>query len=160
MGKILSDTKKNWPELGLYERFEQSIAIILTIAVSIIVLIATWRLVLTLFQSIPVVSLETARFDIVREIFAKILVVLIALEFNHTIRGLIERRRGIVQVQAVVLIALLAVLRKLLVVEITPEETGLLLALAALILALGGVYWGLCQQEGKSDRNHAARDAA
>jgi uncharacterized Fe-S cluster-containing radical SAM superfamily enzyme len=37
------------------------------------------------------------------------MIVLISLEFNHTILGLIERGRSIVQVRAVVLIALLAV---------------------------------------------------
>jgi len=107
--------------------------------------------VLEILVSVPNALFETTRFDIVGAIFAKVFVVLIALEFNLTLRGLIQRRRSIVQAQSVLLIALLAVLRKLIVVEITPEETNLLLALSALVVALGGVYWALRWQEGRSE---------
>ena len=158
MKEFFHETRTSWPELSVYQRFEQVITIILTISVSVIVLFATWRLILTLFHSIPLILLDTTQFDIVKEIFAKVFVVLIALEFNHTLRGLIERRNGIVQVQAVVLIALLAILRKLIVIEITPNETGMILALAMLILALGGVYWALRQQEARGKKAYAGKE--
>jgi uncharacterized membrane protein (DUF373 family) len=80
-------------------------------------------------------------------IFGMIMIVLIALEFNHTILGLLERGRSIVQVRAVVLIALLAILRKFIVIEIGEADALLLLALSASTLALGGVYWAVREQD-------------
>jgi uncharacterized membrane protein (DUF373 family) len=72
-----------------------------------------------------------------QSIFGMIMIVLIALEFNHTILGLLERGRSVVQVRAVVLIALLAVLRKFIVMEIGEADALLILALSASTLALG-----------------------
>lgn len=157
MRKLFPETRTHWPDLSTYERFEQVTAIFLSIAVSLVIIFALWRLVLEIFVSVPGALFETTRFDIVGAIFAKVFVVLIALEFNHTLRGLIQRRRSIVQAQSVVLIALLAVLRKLIVMKITPEETNLLLALSALVVALGGVYWALRRQGGRSERTESAQ---
>ena len=66
------------------------------------------------------------------------MIVLIALEFNHTILGVLHRGLSVVQVRAVVLIAPLAVLRKFIVIEIGEADATLLLALPAATLALGG----------------------
>ena len=76
-------------------------------------------------------------------IFGMIVTVLIALEFNHTLLGVLERRHSIVQVRTVVLIALLAIARKFLILDLKEAEHTTLLGLAgaALALALGGVYW-------------------
>jgi uncharacterized membrane protein (DUF373 family) len=50
---------------------------------------------------------------------------------------------SIVQVRAVILIliALLAIVRKLIIIDISPGEASQLLVLAAATLSLGGVYW-------------------
>ena len=45
------------------------------------------------------------------------------------------------------LIALLAVLRKFIVIEIGEADALLLLALSASTLALGGVYWAVREQD-------------
>jgi uncharacterized membrane protein (DUF373 family) len=44
-------------------------------------------------------------------------------------------------VRAVILIAMLAIVRKLIILDLASGEPGELFALAAAILALGGVYW-------------------
>ena len=54
---------------------------------------------------------------------------------------LAERSDSVVQVRAVVLIALLAVVRKLIILDLSSTDAFHLLALAAAILALGAVYW-------------------
>jgi uncharacterized membrane protein (DUF373 family) len=54
---------------------------------------------------------------------------------------LAERRDNVVQIRSVILIALLAVVRKLLILDVVTTEALQLFALAAAILALGGVYW-------------------
>ncbi len=80
-----------------------------------------------------------------------IFTVIIALEFKRSLVGLAERRDSIIQVRAVILIALLAVVRKLIILDITHTEALSLFALAAAILALGCVYWLV------RDRARAAR---
>src|SRR6266436_2901494 len=58
-----------------------------------------------------------------------------------------ERAESIVQVRAVILIALLAIVRKLIILDISPGDAPQLLALAVATLSLGGVYWLVRDQE-------------
>jgi uncharacterized membrane protein (DUF373 family) len=76
-----------------------------------------------------------------------IFTVIIALEFKKSILVLAERRDSVVQVCTVVLIALLAILRKLLLLDLNTTDALQLFALAAAILALGGVYWLIRDQD-------------
>jgi uncharacterized membrane protein (DUF373 family) len=76
-----------------------------------------------------------------------IFTVIIALEFKKSILVLAERRDSVVQVRTVVLIALLAILRKLLLLDLNTTDALQLFALAAAILALGGVYWLIRDQD-------------
>jgi uncharacterized membrane protein (DUF373 family) len=76
-----------------------------------------------------------------------ILTVIIALEFKRSLLVVAERRESVVQVRTVVLIALLAILRKLLILDFSATEALQLFALAAAILALGAVYWLVRQQD-------------
>ena len=80
-----------------------------------------------------------------------IFTVIIALEFRRTLLVVTERQQSIVHVRAVILIAMLAIVRKLIILDLASGGSGELLALAAAILALGGVYWLI--------RDRDARDA-
>src|SRR3954470_561449 len=82
-------------------------------------------------------------------IFGMILTVLIALEFNHSILSVLERKQSIVQVRTVVLIALLALVRKFIILDASKTEPLTLLGLAAAILALGAVHWLVRDQDRK-----------
>jgi uncharacterized membrane protein (DUF373 family) len=70
-----------------------------------------------------------------------IFIVIIALEFRRTLLVITERQQSIVHVRAVILVAMLAIVRKLIIFDLTSGGSGELFALAATILALGGVYW-------------------
>ncbi len=85
--------------------------------------------------------------------------VLIALEFNHTLRYMVARERGIVQAQAVILIAQLAVARKIMVVELYEMPPGAMAAMAGLVLALGITYW-LIRERDASERHVSEREGA
>jgi uncharacterized membrane protein (DUF373 family) len=74
-------------------------------------------------------------------VFGMIFTVIIALEFKRSLVVLAERQDTVVQVRTVVLIAMLAVVRKLIILDLTATNAQQLFALAAAILALGGVYW-------------------
>jgi uncharacterized membrane protein (DUF373 family) len=58
----------------------------------------------------------------------------------------------VVQVRAVVLIALLAIVRKLIILDLNNTDSLQLFALATAVLALGAVYWLVRDQ----DQRHGA----
>jgi len=71
----------------------------------------------------------------------------IALEFKRSLLVVVERRFGIVHVRVVVMIAMLAVVRKFIILDLQEVEALKLLALGAAMLALGIVYWLVRDQD-------------
>jgi uncharacterized membrane protein (DUF373 family) len=63
-----------------------------------------------------------------------------------------------VQVRTVILIAMLAVVRKLIILDLTRTYALELFGLAAAILALGGVYW-LVREQDRRERVSSNGDA-
>ena len=79
---------------------------------------------------------------------------LIALEFNHTLQYVVTRPQCMIQTKVVLLIALLALARKFIILDLHEVSPGHLLGLAATTLALGIVYWLLRERD-----DHAAGPA-
>ena len=128
--------------MSLYERFEQIIILILTALIEIIVVLAVWNLMVKIVLSIILSqSFDPTDYGVFQALFGMIFTVIIALEFRRSLVVLHNRHDSIVQVRTVVLIALLAVVRKLMIVDIATTDAAQLFALAAAILALGGVHW-------------------
>ena len=116
--------------------------LILTGLIGIVIVFAVWNLMLKIVLSIVVSgSFDPTDYSVFQAIFGMIFTVIIALEFKRSLLVLAERRDNVVQVRSVILIALLAVVRKLLILDVAATEALQLFALAAAILALGGVYW-------------------
>jgi uncharacterized membrane protein (DUF373 family) len=65
-----------------------------------------------------------------------------------------------VQVRTVILIALLATVRKLMILDMTSTSALQLFGLAAMILALGGVYWLVRDQERQERRGETSHPSA
>ena len=80
-----------------------------------------------------------------------IFTVIIALEFERSLLVIAERDRGVVQVRTVILIALLAIVRKLMIMDLSTADAQELFALAAAVLALGGVHWLVRDQDKRED---------
>ena len=59
----------------------------------------------------------------------------------------ISKRHGIVKFRTVLLIARLAIVRKLMIIDLSAAEAQQVFALAAAILALGAVYWLVREQD-------------
>lgn len=76
-----------------------------------------------------------------QSLFGEIMTLLIAMEFNHTIHLVAMRRQNIIQVKTVLLIAILALARKVIIMDLHAITSGQIEALAAITLALGIVYW-------------------
>ena len=143
-----------WKLLSIYGKFEHAVILILTGLIAIIIMLAVWHLVLKVLAGI----VASQAFDptdntVFQALFGMIFTVIIALEFKRSLLVVAERRSSIVQVRTVVLIALLAIVRKLLILDMSATDALHLFALASAILALGCVYWLVRDQD---NREHAA----
>jgi uncharacterized membrane protein (DUF373 family) len=82
-----------------------------------------------------------------QSVFGMIFTVIIALEFKRSLLLVAERKETVVQARAVILIAILAIVRKLIILDLATTDALQLFALAAAILSLGGVYWLVREQD-------------
>ncbi|HET6375886.1 MAG TPA: phosphate-starvation-inducible PsiE family protein [Methylocella sp.] len=149
---LLRETKEAWPTLGLYERFEQAVALVLTFLIACVVAVATVQLVMGVGLTLVLKPVEPLEHGVFQNVFGMIMTVLIALEFNHTILGILHRKDSIVQLRTVILIALLAMARKFVVIETSEADPLTIIGLAAAVLALGAVYWLVREQDRRQAR--------
>jgi uncharacterized membrane protein (DUF373 family) len=146
---MLRDTREAWPGLTTYERFEQIVSLVLTALISLVIIAAVLNLTFRIVLLVLFGLLDPAEHNVFQAIFGMIFTVLIALEFNHSIIGVLERKESIVQVRTVVLIALLALARKFIILDASKTEPMTILGLAFAVLALGAVYWLVRDQDRK-----------
>jgi uncharacterized membrane protein (DUF373 family) len=140
-----------WRRLTVYLKFEHAVVLVLTALLSLIIVSAIWKLALkVVFSLVLSDSFDLTDLAVFQSVFGMIFTVIIALEFKRTLLVVSDRTKNVVQVRAVILIALLAVVRKLIILDISPGDAPQLLALAAATLALGGVYW-LVRDEDKRE---------
>lgn len=145
-----------WPGVGIYGRFEHVIVLILTGLIAIVVVAAVWSLaVKILFGLIESGAFDPTDHAVFQSVFGMIFTVIIALEFKRTLLVVAERKNSVVQVRAVILVAILAVVRKLIILDIATADAPQLFSLAAAILSLGIVYW-LVRDAADDDRPTAS----
>jgi uncharacterized membrane protein (DUF373 family) len=144
---------KRWRGLSVQAQFEHVIVLFLSALIAVVVALTVWSLGL----SVLAILLQPNTFaaadpTVFQSLFGMMFTVIIALEFRRTLLVITERQQSIVHVRAVVLIAMLAIVRKLIIFDLAGGAAVELFALAAAILALGGVYWFV--------RDRETRDAA
>ncbi|WP_417281704.1 phosphate-starvation-inducible PsiE family protein [Azospirillum himalayense] len=139
--EIFGKTRRAWDALTFYQRFEQIVCLILTFLIAIIIAAALWHLTVRIVLLVLLDAVDPANQAVFQNVFGMIMTVLIALEFKHSLLGILERRRSVIQLRTVVLIALLALVRKFIIIDATKTEPATLMGLAMAVLALGGVYW-------------------
>jgi len=132
---------ERWPTLSFYQRFESVIAFVLTLIVTLIILVALYGLLVDVTAGLVLGILNPLEHKVFQLVFGEILTVLIALEFNHTIQFIVTRQQGIIQTKTVLLIALLALARKFIVLDLKETTADEMLGMAAITLALGLTYW-------------------
>lgn len=136
-----------WTPLTFYQKFEHISIFFLSGLIAIVVVLALWKLTLKIFLSMLSMTFDPTDHAVFQAIFGMIFTVIIALEFKRSLLVLAERRNSVVQVRTVVLIAILAVVRKLIILDLKETDPLQLLALAAAILALGCVFWLVRDQD-------------
>ena len=140
-----------WRVLSYYQRFEGLVALVLTLVVALIIVVALFRLTYGVVTGLLLGVLNPLDHGIFQSVFGEILTLLIALEFNHTLQFVVNRQQSIIQTKIVVLIALLAIARKFIVLDLGSVDAAQLLGLAAVTLALAIAYWLMRERDDRVD---------
>ena len=130
-----------WHKLTFYQRFESLIALALTLVITLVILVAMYRLILEVVTGLIFGAMNPLEHGVFQTVFGEIMTVLIALEFNHTLQYVVTREQSIIQTRIVLMIALLALARKFIILDLKNTDSNQMLGLAALTLALGITYW-------------------
>ncbi|GAB0116616.1 phosphate-starvation-inducible PsiE family protein [Acidisoma sp. 7E03] len=131
----------------LYETFEHIIMLVLTLVIVVLIALATWHLVLVTAALISTGSLDPADPSVYPAIFGMFFTVLIGLEFKRSFLIVTSSQASIVRIRSIILIGLLATLRKFIVLDLKEVNVSETIAVAVAILALGLVYWLVRDQE-------------
>jgi len=108
-----------WRILSFYERFEQVVSVILTMIISIVIVYALFALAHEVFYDLLLGGKDPLEHATFQRIFGMIMAVL----------------------TTVILIALLAIARKLIILDFEHSSPAWLASLSLSVLALGIAYW-------------------
>jgi uncharacterized membrane protein (DUF373 family) len=138
------------PTLTLYQRFESVVGVVVTILVTGVIVVALFRLSIEVVGGLVLGVLNPLEPQVVQTVFGEIMTVLIALEFNHTLRYSVAREQSVIQTKTVLLIAILVLARRFIVLDLAVTGSSELLGLAAVTVALGGTYWLMRERDDRS----------
>jgi uncharacterized membrane protein (DUF373 family) len=129
--------------LHLLDDIEGLVSKLLSIAMLLVILVAVYDLSIFLvidFLIPEVITPDFGRFGVsLFKIFGLVLNVLIALEILENITAYLKKH--VVQVELVIVTSLIAVARKIIILDLEKKTAMDLIALAVAIFALSGSYW-------------------
>jgi len=121
------------------EHFERIITAAVLIMMAIVVVLATVELGWILIKDVLTPPILLLEIEELLDLFGLFLLVLIGIELLHSVKVYVERRE--VHLQAVLAVALIAIARKVIISDPGQLQTGTLLGMAAIVLALTVGYW-------------------
>jgi uncharacterized membrane protein (DUF373 family) len=150
LSRAFEETRRHWPIMTFYERFEQIVSLVLSLIIAVVIVIALAQLIMRLLPLLIAGALDPQDHEIFQALFGMIMTLLIAMEFKHSIIRAAMRSDSIIQVKTVILIALLALSRKFIILDVYATGAAIIAALAAATLVLGVVYWLLRERDDRS----------
>jgi len=147
LGLYSEETKEQWPKLNLYQRFEQVVTLILSLIISVVIIVALFELIAKVWTMLVSGVFDPLNHQVFQTVFGAIMTLLIAMEFKHSIIRVVSRNNSIIQIKTVAFIAILALARKFIILDISKTSAETIAALAITILALAGVYWLVSDSE-------------
>jgi uncharacterized membrane protein (DUF373 family) len=150
LDRLRSDARRH----GIYHVFER---VSFSIIIFFVVLVVVDSLIFIAIQLGEdfVTDLAFRESVILKDALAPLLTVIILLELNHSIIAALRARSGAIQVRIVVVIAIIVVARKIILLDYGSSGVDKLLGIAAMLLALGVLYWLI----GDADRRRMAASA-
>jgi uncharacterized membrane protein (DUF373 family) len=83
--KFFAETCDHWPIMSVYERFEQIVAIVLSLVISAVIALALVQLVIRIVPLLLSGAIDPLEHDVFQALFGMLMTLLIALEFKHSI---------------------------------------------------------------------------
>jgi uncharacterized membrane protein (DUF373 family) len=153
----LQEVRGRWRGATVYQRFEHLIVSILIALIAVVIVSAVWSLAVKVLGGLILSrNFDPTDHAVFQGVFGMIFTVIIALEFKRSLLLATARHQAVVQVRAVILIAILAIVRKLIILDLETTTAPQLFALATAVLSLGAVYWlvrGQDRHEGEEQSN-------
>ena len=125
--------------LPYLEKFERAVTYTLLVLMAGVVLLATIELAWILVKDVLTPPVFLLEIDELLELFGLFLLVLIGIELLHSVKTYIVRRAF--HLETVLTVAMIAVARKIIVLEPKELPEGTLLGIAALVIALALGYY-------------------
>jgi uncharacterized membrane protein (DUF373 family) len=145
MDKNTDDTQpqnsaaNDWRRFLHYTWFERGVAAVLMVGMAGVIILAGTKFLLGVFQSLVAFD-DPFTYANFQGLFDRVLAAIIALELAHSVFQMAQGKHGLAQVRTVVLIGVLAVVRKFIVLEIESTSGAFLAGLGVATIALGSVY--------------------
>jgi uncharacterized membrane protein (DUF373 family) len=124
--------------LANLERFERLIAWILAILLVLVILLGTIDLTVSLIKNALHAPHFLIAIDYLVEAFGLFLYILLGLELLETVKAYL--RDDVIHVEVVLMVALIALARKVIILEFKDTTPLMLVGVATLILSLAGGY--------------------
>ncbi len=153
---LFRETRRAWPGMTFYERFEQAVALVFMGIIAVVVAAALFQLVADVFRLVVQGTFNPLTHQSFQLVFGGMMTLLIAMEFGHSILRVGARRGSVIQVRTVILVALLALTRKFIVLDIGATVPATVGGLAAATVALGVVYWLILDGDARLARRREA----
>jgi len=116
------------------DSFERIITRILLVTMAVVVVLATIEVIWIVIKDVLTPPVFLLEIEELLDLFGLFLLVLIGLELLHSVKIFIEQRE--IHVESVLSVALIAVARKIIILDPKDQTEGNLLGIAALVLAL------------------------
>jgi uncharacterized membrane protein (DUF373 family) len=123
----------------ILDKFERAVVLTLMVFMMVAVLVATIEVGVILWSQMvepPVMLLDVKE---MMEVFGFILMVIIGLELLETIKAYLDKR--VIHVEVVLLVALVAVARKVIILDYKDVAPEMLLSVAALVISLSAGFF-------------------
>jgi len=124
--------------LDLLKKLEHWVSLVLIAMLAVVVVLATIGLGVTVAHDIASAPLFFPGVSKLLEVFGQFLLVVIGIELLETMRAFASE--GVVRVEVVLTVAMIALARKIIVLELAEVSSVALLGVAALVAALSLAY--------------------
>ena len=119
--------------------FEKIITVSLIIMMAVVILLATIELGWIIIKDIITPPILLLDINEMLDIFGLFLLVLIGIELVETIKAYLSER--VIRVEVVIIVALIAISRKVIILDVKELSSLTLIGIAAIILALSAGYY-------------------
>ncbi|HEY0747076.1 MAG TPA: phosphate-starvation-inducible PsiE family protein [Steroidobacteraceae bacterium] len=121
------------------EKFESAINWLVLLMMAVVVVMLTVSFAIDLARNVSVFLVGSMANEQIFQIFGDLLLILIGLELIHTVK--VYQQDHTVHVDVILSVALVAVARKVIAVNLKEYPANAIIGLAVLIIALAGGYW-------------------